>query len=295
MTCPPTLSLITLCTQAHAEAYAYHGDLHLDAATFSLRLQQIINQQLPPEASPAAACILLEKLHKIDFYLTCACTNSTEDAWRRFLHLYRRYIYNLACHTCGSLTLGDEVAGHVLTDLCLPDRQGRSRIGSYGGRGPLAAWLRAIVVHQAYKECNRPFHHAEPLVEMAELPDQHTAGRMAASLREQTYREAICAALQEAIGQLSERERLILLMRYEEGLQGEEVARALRLNPSTISRGLQAAQRKLKETIVNFLTARWAGRSADINDCLIDIQENPSYSLLTLIRESTPQWQSPSA
>lgn len=295
MTTSPSSSLATLCAQAYTEAYAYHGDLSLDAAAFGLRLQQILNQQLKPEADPAAAFTFVEKLHKNDLYLTCACATATEVAWSRFLHLYRRYISDLACHTCGSATLGEEVADIVLTGLCLPDRHGRSRIGSYGGRGSLAAWLRAIVVHQAYKECNRQCQHFDPLADLPDLPDQLSSKRMEASLREHTYKEAVSAALHEAIRQLSERERIILLLRYEEGLRGEEVARVLKVNPSTISRSLQAAQQKLKEAVVNFLTARWDGRPSDINDCLSDILENPSYSLLTLIKEAAPLRPLPSA
>src|ERR1051325_8130219 len=125
MTESPTVSLTTHSAQAYADAYAYHGDLNLDAADFGLRLRQIIAQHLNPAADAAAAFLLFQKLHKADLYLTCACAIPTEAAWRRFLHLYGRYVNDVACYACGSMDVGQEAADFVLTDLCLLNRHGQ--------------------------------------------------------------------------------------------------------------------------------------------------------------------------
>lgn len=289
MTSPPTLSLATLCAQAYAEAYACHGNLNLDPDVFSLRLQQIIDQQLPVDGEPAAACKLLEKLYKKDLYLTCACTTPAEAAWSRFLRLYQRQIKDLACYTCGSVDLGEEVADVVLTGLYMPDRRGHSRIGAYDGRMPLSAWLRVIVIHQSYKECKRKFNQFVPLADRPDLSDPLPTARLEALLRNRSYKESTMEALRQASRQLSDRERLILLLRYEEGLQGKEIAQVLKVDPATVSRGFQTAQQKLKAAVITFLAQKWEGRSSDINECLADLLENPGYSLLALLKEALPQ------
>src|SRR5690242_13499107 len=133
MTSSPSVSLAMLCDQAYAEAYADHGELNLDIILYHDCLQGIIDQQLPPDHS-SAALVLFDGLHKNDLYLTCACAVPSEAAWSRFLHLYRRFVTELACQTCSSVDLGQEVADFVLTDLWFPNQQGRPRIASYGGR-----------------------------------------------------------------------------------------------------------------------------------------------------------------
>jgi RNA polymerase sigma-70 factor, ECF subfamily len=286
MTISPTLSFAPLCAQAYAEGFAFHGDLNLDAATFGHRLQQILDQQLNSTADSEAGIRLLAKLHKNDLYLTCACVLPAEAAWCRFLLLYRRYVSDLACLTCSSVDIGLEAADFVLTELCLPDRQGRSRISSYDGRVPLVVWLRAIVVHHAYRERQRKCHQFARLNDLPDFADPLSGIRLEASLRDHAYRDVIITALREAIDQLSQRERLMLRLRYEEGLRGEEVARLLKLSPSTISRGLQAAQAKLKEVVVTFLMVKLNGQSAEIDECLADLLENPIYSLLTMLGEA---------
>jgi RNA polymerase sigma-70 factor len=283
----PTLSLAAHFAHAYSEAYAYHGDLDLSAHTFTNRLRQILTHHLQPADEEGAASALLASLHKNDLYLSCACTSSADVAWKRFLDLYGRFIGDLARHACGGNTAGEEVADFVLTDLSLPDQLGRPRIGSYEGRGSLAAWLRAIVIHQSYKECQRSHHRFERLDDLAELPDPVASIRLEASLRDRACRETVSAALHEAINQLSDRDRLLLLLRYEEGLRGEEVARLLRVSPSTVSRGLHTAQQRMKKTIVYILTGLCEGEASAINECLTDIVENPAYSLLRLLKDVT--------
>ncbi|MDQ3821415.1 MAG: hypothetical protein M3362_27560, partial [Acidobacteriota bacterium] len=67
----------------------------------------------------------------------------------------------------------------------------------------------------------------------------------------------------------------------------EEVARILKVSPSTISRGRQAAQQKFKAAVTSSLTVKCKGHAADISECLTDLLENPAYSVLSLLGEET--------
>jgi RNA polymerase sigma-70 factor, ECF subfamily len=279
-------SFVSACAQAYTDAYAYHGDLDLSVTTFSTRLQQVVNSHLKPGEESGTACAMLAALHKTDLYLACACAVPTEAAWGRFLSLYRRQIIDLSCYTCGSMEMGEEVADLVLAEMYLPDRQGRSHIAAFDGRIPLGAWLRVIVVHQAYKERKRKCNQSVPLADAPEFLDAQAGVRMDATLRDRRYREVVNRGLRHACRGLSERERLILLLRYEEGLPGSEIAGLLDVVPSTVSRALQSAQQKLKATLLSFLAGEWNGRKSEIDECVTDLLVNPNYSLLTLLKET---------
>lgn len=55
--------------------------------------------------------------------------------------------------------------------------------------------------------------------------------------------------LPEAVADLTERQRQMVYLRYEEGLSGSDIARRLGLNRSTVSRCLRRAQKQLYDRL----------------------------------------------
>jgi hypothetical protein len=87
----------------------------------------------------------VDSLHVVDLYLACGCLLRTPAAWNRFTARFRDYITRLAAGVTASQDSSLELTDSIIIDLFLPDRSGRSRIGSYGGRSSLATWLRVLV------------------------------------------------------------------------------------------------------------------------------------------------------
>jgi len=104
-------------------------------------------------------------------------------------------------------------------------------------------------------------------------------------LRGLRYEEMIEDSLRKSCNCLSDRERLLLLLRYDEELQVSQIARLLGVCPSTITRQLERVHGKLRENVVSALAANHNLQQAAIEECLTDLLDNPSHSILALIKE----------
>jgi len=81
---------------------------------------------------------------------------------------------------------------------------------------------------------------------------------------------------------LAARERLLLLWRYEDGLQLAQIAKFLDIHPSNVSRRLKSLHRKLRNRIVASLTLKHGLSQPAIDECLQDIVEDPYHDISLL-------------
>ena len=267
--------------RAYQEGRATHG-LSVNEEYFASHINWVVKRNLGSDASSAAMASFIAALHASDLYLALACAQKADKAWDRFNALYRKYIDDLANFATLTNSAAD-LADSVLADLFLPDHSGQSRIASYQGRSSLATWLRAIICHRAVNERERLCNNVEDLEAVHEVADEAAVARMEALLRSSRYGSVIRESLRCSCEALSERERLLLLLRYDDGLQLGQIARLFGVHQSTITRQIEAACKKLREAVVaNLLTEHKLDRAA-IDECKADILENPCYSILSLI------------
>ena len=271
--------------KAHSDGYAIHGDLGLSVEDFAAHLIAIIEKRLGKGAPPAAAVSFVDSLHTCDLYLAAACAQHTAAAWSRFMKLYQKYLHDNALSVSPSSDAARELAGGVLVDMFLPDRSGRSRIASYHGRSSLATWLRVIVCHRAINERESKYNTLERIESIPEVAERADVRNIEAVLRAARYEDMIKESLRTCCRRLTDRERLLLLLRYDEELQVSQIARLLGVNPSTVTRQLERVQGKLRENVVSTLASRYKLRQPAIQECLNDLLDNPSHSILTIIKE----------
>jgi RNA polymerase sigma factor (sigma-70 family) len=177
-----------------------------------------------------------------------------------------------------------ELADNVLVDLFLPDASGDSRIASYEGRSSLATWLRVIVSHRATNERERLCNNMDGTDCIPEIVDQKSLWKMDASLRFVRYRDIIEDSFYYSCKSLTERERLLLLLRYDEGLRLGEIADLLSLHQSTITRQLIKIYKKLRIEMVMILSSKYHLDTAAIEECEEDILESSLHSILPYIK-----------
>lgn len=268
--------------RAYCAGRAAHDGLLLHQEYFESHITSVITRSLGSDASSSAITNFISTLHTNDLYLALACAQKAEKAWDRFNTLYRKYINDLASFATLRNSAAD-LADSVLADLFLPDNSGQSRIASYQGRSSLATWLRAIICHRATNERERLCNNTEGLESIQELADETALSRMNALLRSSRYGGVIRESLRCSCQCLSDRERLILLLRYGDGLQLGQIGRLLGVHQSTITRQIEGACKRLREAVVaNLITEHKLDRAA-IDECKADILENPCYSILSLI------------
>ena len=127
-----------------------------------------------------------------------------------------------------------------------------ARMGDYGGRGPLGAWLCTVAVRTALNLRRKRFdavtfgYAAEPLVDV--VPELDHIKRM--------YKGDFEQALRTAFAGLSERERALLRLHYASGLTMDDLARMYKVGRSTAHRMVTAARNHLLEATAADLTAR---------------------------------------
>jgi RNA polymerase sigma-70 factor len=267
--------------RAYCAGRAAHG-LLLHQEYFESHITCVIRRNLGSDSSSSAIINFIKTLHTNDLYLALACAQRAERAWERFNTLYRKYINDLACFATVTNSATD-LADSILADLFLPDHSGQSRIASYQGRSSLATWLRAIICHRATNERERLCNNNEGLESIQELADETALSRMNALLRSSLYSSVIRESLRCSCECLSDRERLILLLRYGDGLQLGQIGRLLGVHQSTITRQIEGACKRLREAVVEHLITEHKLDRAAIDECKADILENPCYSILSLI------------
>lgn len=285
-----TRRLDDVIASAYRDAIAYHGDLGLPAAAWKHRIGTILRRCDKDPKDPGAA-VFADRLHNCDLYLATCCAERFDSAWRRFEALYQKYIQELVrCLSRNALQALDVGEG-LLVDLFLPDRSGQSRIASYDGRSSLATWLHVIVTHRVANERVRKWNTVERPGDMPEVADRALVGDLEASLRAERYGRAVHEAIRQACDGLSDREKQMLIWRYQRGLLLEEIARLLAIHPSTVCRQLDRVQRRLRNDVVTSLAQTYGIPEAAIAECLADVCENRSgsVSVLRLIGGAPPR------
>jgi RNA polymerase sigma factor (sigma-70 family) len=270
----------------YAAALEYHQGLELDLYKFITHLDSVINKYLGENASPDVAISFIKKLYINDFFLAVACAEYIEAACDRFYKNYKSYILKLAISVCPSNQAAEQLAGQVLGDLFLPDRSGRCRLASYEGRSSLAAWLHIVVSHRAFNERERKCNCLEPIDCVPEIADSKSVHSIEASLRASQYENMIWHSLNTACKLLEYRERLMLFFRYDQGLQVSQIARLFSVSPAKISRDLQWTYKKVLNYVEESLATEYGLQRIAIEECMADLRENPSYSILSLIRQN---------
>jgi RNA polymerase sigma-70 factor len=278
------ISIDSLLQKYFVAALKCHGDLQLSYDSFSSHIRSIVTKHSELCSSNYNSAHFIKSLHLNDLYLSTACVCGSESAWERFTSLYRKSIFIWAYSACGGRDLADDLAQGLLTDLYLPDKSSSSRMASYDGRSSLTSWIQAIVKYRAINEQKRKDNTLLSLDIVMAKTDQTFYERLNSNVCASQYESVVKDSFNAAVSGLTQREKFILLLRYEKGVQSAEIARSFGLSASAISRQIHAICRKLREEITSALINTHRLNSTALNECISDIMENPAYSILELIK-----------
>lgn len=280
----PHKELQILIKEAYVKGFEYHGSFDLNPEGFRDVLFAVLNKHLGTAFTQADACTFIRKLYTTDLYLTVASVLSNELAWNRFVTVYEKHILDFALRFSGNRDIAYDIASTVLADMFLPDSSGNSRLASYDGQSSLLTWLRVIVHRRLINEREAKWNSHDRIEHISETTDQTWSVRVDMSIRANRYESLIWDSFETAIKALTDRERLLLLWRYEDGLQVTQIARSLDTTPSTITKRLESARKKIRQEIMSTLSSKYLLSPAGIEECFREAVENPGYTLLGLMR-----------
>jgi RNA polymerase sigma-70 factor (ECF subfamily) len=189
--------------------------------------------------------LALKETHAGDLFLACACVEGVPGAVEALRAHTRTAIETFVRGIDPSAAAIDDVAQALFEKLLVSDSQGGpARLTAYAGRGPLAGWI-GVAAQRLALSMRRAESAQARARERAALEELSIAGDTELAYLKQRYRSEYEAAFAKAAALLTVRERAILQLHVSGGMTLEALGAMYRVNPSTISRWIAAAQDRL--------------------------------------------------
>jgi RNA polymerase sigma factor (sigma-70 family) len=275
-----------LIHERYTRFISIHGDLGVDRQSFEAHIRRVVDKHVAHSAPPRDAADFASRLHTDDLGLCLGCVSNSDAAWNRFGMLYKGYLAETFGFALGRAHDGREFAENLLIDLFLPDRSGQSRIASYDGRSSLATWLRVIAMHRIINDRQRKSAGVLPLEGCPEPGDPTALRRVDEAVASRRYSRIIRQCVELALCKITPHERLILLLRYDDGLPLGHIARLCSVHQSTITRQLDRAIARLRDEVIRCLGSECGLDEAAIDECMALAEQSFSTnpSILYLLR-----------
>ena len=183
--------------------------------------------------------------------LVARCASGDRGAWEAFVDRYGPLIAALVRRMLHRRTGRardvdvDEVAAEVFLALV---RRDRILLKRYDSQYRLSTYLGVICRTEVLRHLRRGNRLPRDLEEPGRLPERDGTLGPARTLEDRERMDAI-QSLREALEQLEERDRLLLTMKYLEGMDYRSIGEALDINPESIGQFLHRAKQKLARQV----------------------------------------------
>lgn len=182
----------------------------------------------------------------------------------------------------------DEVIQRVSIRLLVPGDRPVS-LGSYAGRGPIEAWLRAVILRAALSLRRR--RAVEAAVGIDDLPWLGLtfiteAPEIAATWRR--HAPAFRAAFETAIAALPTRARIMLRMHFLDGLSADDLGRIYNVHRITAYRWIAEAKLRVLDRVRIELGTRIAASPSEIDSLIRTVRSQFSITVERLLAPDDP-------
>jgi RNA polymerase sigma-70 factor, ECF subfamily len=237
-------------TNFAAEFYVRSGAAAygISAEQFSLILQEIQKKHIPA-VLPDQQTEFLASLRLEELALVRACAAGSERAWEDFIQRYRPKLHAMAFHITREAAQAADLADSLFADLYGVSTRSTvrsSKLLFYTGRGSLEGWLRTVM---AQEFVNR-YRKQKRTVSLEEQSDEGV--QFVAHVPEPVTHEdpRLAAVTDKALAELSSEDRFTLASYYLDGRTLAEIARALGIHESSVSRRLDRLSVGLRKRIL---------------------------------------------
>jgi len=270
---------ITALTPAFTELY-HKGK----AAEFGLAPEQFaaVLEEIATRCVPAGTQKQKEefcsRLYVEDLVLTRMCAAGNERAWEVFMRRFREKLYDVARQITREDSAGRDLADSVYAELYgtrTRDGERVCKLNSYSGRGSLDGWLRTVL---AQEYVNR-YRRRRKLVSLDEESEEGTQYAAAEPAPVTPLDNRLERATDDALRSLSTEDRFVLASYFLDERTLAQIARALSVHESTISRKVEKLTRGLRKQILKNLMKQGMSRrqaeeavTADVRDVMLNIR-----------------------
>jgi RNA polymerase sigma-70 factor, ECF subfamily len=166
-----------------------------------------------------------------------ACQRGDADAFRALFEAYKDRVYSIALRYSGNPAAAMDIAQDTFLKLL-------SRIGDYRSEASFDSWLYRLVVNSCIDDQRRgrrmtPF--LDGLLEAVCAPAESVLHKL---MRVETEQR-----VQDVVARLAPEHRMVIVLRYTEGLAYEEIAKILGCSPGTVASRLNRAHKILERRL----------------------------------------------
>jgi RNA polymerase sigma-70 factor (ECF subfamily) len=183
-----------------------------------------------------------------DFLLVKKCQSGDKSAYDKLVHRYKKQIYQLAFHMCGSHTISNDISQETFI-------QSYKSIGKFKGKSNFSTWLQKITINVSINHLKKEmrFKH-KPLDE--QILDNKNSPNITVKINnpiENIEARELNQQIKAAVDSLPLNERAVFTLRNHYGLTYKEIAISLDCPKGTVMSLLNSARRKLRDKLSNYI------------------------------------------
>jgi len=168
-----------------------------------------------------------------------ACRQGDGDAFRLLFEAHKDRVYSIALRYSGDPAAAMDIAQDTFLKLL-------SSIQNFRGAASFDSWLYRIVVnacldHQRSGRRVAPF--LDGLLDAVAAPAESVLTRLMRAEQEQT--------VQEIVARLAPEQRIVVVLRYTEGLSYDQIAEIVGCSPGTVASRLNRAHKILERRLAH--------------------------------------------
>ena len=173
-----------------------------------------------------------------------ACQRGDEDAFRVLFESHKDRVYSIALRYAGDSATAMDIAQETFLKLL-------SNIRQFRGDASFESWLYRLVVNSCLDHHRRKRRLLPLMDEMLDMFRTSSESALHEMLREEQEDR-----VQQVVAQLPEEQRIVVVLRYTEGLSYEDIADLLGCRRGTVASRLNRAHKALERRLSHLRGAR---------------------------------------
>ena len=168
-----------------------------------------------------------------------ACRGGDREAFRELFEAYKDRVYSIALRYSGNPAAAMDIAQDTFLKLL-------SRIGEYRAEASFDSWLYRLVVNSCIDEHRRGRRMTPFLGGLLGALCAPAESALHNLMRAETGQR-----VQDAVAKLAPEHRVVIVLRYTEGLAYDEIAQILGCSPGTVASRLSRAHKILERRLAH--------------------------------------------
>ncbi len=169
------------------------------------------------------------------------------DALCVLAQAYERRIYSLAFHYCRERQDAEDLSQEVWL-------RAYSALASFRFESSFYTWLRKITIncfinHRRHRTQSFPWIQSTGALALDDYPLKTDAGSAAAELEVTVQNQLAVERVMQALGNVTAQQRLIFLLKHQEGMTYEEISKELGCSTGTVKKSVSRTIARLREQL----------------------------------------------